>query len=742
MVLLATSVHTKLVVVGLAAVVLALAATMPAASAQPTEPPAVDKVLIFSVPTLTWQTVLDAQPPALSGLLERSAVASLSVRTIGPRTSLGEGYATVGAGNRAAVADDDAATLVIEGAAPGVVVTGLDALEEANEAQGFGTRPGALGDALGRAGRRAGVVANADVTLPGGAGRAHREAALAVMDFGGRVATGSVSPELSVEDPTAPGGRRSDVGATTAAFFDAWDRADVVLVEASDLTRLQVLSPASPESTATAPARRAALARADELLGALLQQVDLERHLVMVVGPSSGGSGGDSLTVAGIAGPGIAAGLATSASTNRAGYVVLSDVAPTALDALGLEVPAAMNGLPMEASPVATGPALFEELATANEIATFRDDATGPFSVAFIVFQLLTYALAAAALTRWPRLRPMVSFLALVTLAQPSLTFLSGLVRYDRLGVVGYVVALFAAGAVLAGAALAVARVGGSRGGRARPLVAPLLLVGLTLVVLVVDVLAGGALQLNTVFGYSPIVAGRFAGYGNLAFALVSMAALVVVTGVWASAGLHREPPVPARGWLVAAAAVLAVVVVADGHPALGADVGGVLALVPAGLVVLVMLSGGRVRPRHVVAIAVAAVAVLVGFAALDLARPAGERTHVGRFAAQILDGGAGVATVLERKLGANLSLLFSSVWALVIPVALFFLVFLVWRRPSVLRQLEAALPGLRALLVGAVVLAVLGGGLNDSGVAVPAMMLGVLLPYVTVLAMALASRP
>jgi hypothetical protein len=192
----------------------------------------------------------------------------------------------------------------------------------------------------------------------------------------------------------------------------------------------------------------------------------------------------------------------------------------------------------------------------------------------------------------------------------------------------------------------------------------------------------------------------------------------------------------------VAAGAVLLVVVVTDGHPALGADVGGVLALVPAGLVMLLLLAGRRVRWTQVVAIGGAAVVALGAFAAIDLARPEEEQTHVGRFAAQVVDGGAGVGTVLERKLGANLSLLFSSVWALVIPVALAFLIFLVWRRPSVLRQLEGAVPGLRALLVGAVVLAVLGGGLNDSGVAVPAMMMGVLLPYVTVLAMDLKTGP
>ena len=82
-----------------------------------------------------------------------------------------------------------------------------------------------------------------------------------------------------------------------------------------------------------------------------------------------------------------------------------------------------------------------------------------------------------------------------------------------------------------------------------------------------------------------------------------------------------------------------------------------------------------------------------------------------------------------------------SSVWALVIPVALALLVLMFRRRRSALRRLVAEVPGLRACLGAALVLAVLGGALNDSGVAVTAMMLAVLLPYVTVLAVDPPSR-
>ncbi|MGI8758498.1 MAG: hypothetical protein ACR2K0_04260, partial [Acidimicrobiales bacterium] len=229
-------------------------------------------------------------------------------------------------------------------------------------------------------------------------------------------------------------------------------------------------------------------------------------------------------------------------------------------------------------------------------------------------------------------------------------------------------------------------------------------------------------------------------GYGNLAFALGAMATVVVVTGTWGAASLRAGGRAPAhrRRTLLAAAAVFAVVIVADGHPSLGTDVGGVLALVPAGVVVLVMLNNVAVRPRHVLVAVAATAGAAAAFAAVDLAQPEAARTHVGRFAAQLLGGDANVGTIIERKIAANLSLLFSSIWALLIPVALAFLVFVVRRRQGILRRLEAQIPGLRAGLVGALVLAVLGGALNDSGVAVPAMMLAVLLPFITFLGLQL----
>ena len=353
-------------------------------------------------------------------------------------------------------------------------------------------------------------------------------------------------------------------------------------------------------------------------------------------------------------------------------------------------------------------------------------------SVAFVVFQVVTYGLAVLALLlRRTGMRAVVAYMALVTLATPSVVFLAALVPYDRLGQVGFVLAVFAASAVLAALA-AVA-------GRRRPPLAPLALVGFTLGVLLLDVVTGGRLQLNTVFGYSPVVAGRFAGFGNLAFGLVAMSAIVVGTGIWGM--VHGRGAEARRRALVVVVALFVVTLVADGHPKLGADGGGVLALVPAFTVVVLLLVGARLSWRRLAIVAAAAVAALALFVAVDLTNPADERTHLGRLASRVLEGEGGLGTVLLRKSEANLNIVTTSIWTYIIPVAVAFLAFLTWRPPGVVRELQDRYPGLRACLVGGLLAGVVGCVLNDSGVAVPAVMLAVVLPYLTVLSMHLPAE-
>ena len=172
--------------------------------------------------------------------------------------------------------------------------------------------------------------------------------------------------------------------------------------------------------------------------------------------------------------------------------------------------------------------------------------------------------------------------------------------------------------------------------------------------------------------------------------------------------------------------------VLTDGAPRFGADLGGVIALVPAFALLAAAASGRRPTWRGVLVAGGATVAVVVVFAAVDLARPPGSRTHLGRFAADLLGGSDG--ETLRRKWDADVALLTrNAATLLVLPVAAGFSVLLaragkVAGTAGFARGLRR-LPLLRAGLWACVVAAGLGLVANDSGVVVPAVMMLLAVP-------------
>ena len=132
---------------------------------------------------------------------------------------------------------------------------------------------------------------------------------------------------------------------------------------------------------------------------------------------------------------------------------------------------------------------------------------------------------------------------------------------------------------------------------------------------------------------------------------------------------------------------VLVLAIVIDGMPFWGSDVGGVLAFVPAVGVTAAVLLGHRVRWRSVAVWGAAAVTVVAVFAALDLSRPADRRTHLGRPRGSRRGSGRRRARDgRDRKLGANFGVITSSVWTAMVPIALGFIVYLLWRAPGHVR--------------------------------------------------------
>jgi hypothetical protein len=93
---------------------------------------------------------------------------------------------------------------------------------------------------------------------------------------------------------------------------------------------------------------------------------------------------------------------------------------------------------------------------------------------------------------------------------------------------------------------------------------------------------------------------------------------------------------------------------------------------------------------------------------------------------------------ILQRKLEANVSILTSTVWTFVIPIALLFVGYLTWRPNRLMRRLNSEHSGFRAFGISGLTLGLLAWAVNDSGVAIPALMLTVALPYTAYLALGL----
>jgi hypothetical protein len=675
------------------------------------------RLLVVSLPAVTWAQLPIAAMPNLRGLLEQSIVADLSVRAVDRHPSLGDAYVTISAGTRAKGSARDGLTEARAGGA--IAVPAFGDIVRHNHHLLFNAHPGALGDALADAGIGRAVIGNADRPTPGAFAVPGRQLANALAASDGTTPDGSVDPKLLRRDPSAPYGVSIDADAYLAAFRRAWTGRAVVLVEDSDLVRLDAARAAGGAGASDATGTRE-LIDFDAVLGRMLASVDASRDAVLVMGPTDP-HGPSQLTVAALRAPGLRPGRAVSSFTRRNGFVSIVDVGPTILDVFHIAAPDSMEGRPL-ARGVAVGSFVARRsfLVDSNREAMFRDQRVTPFTRTFVGFQIALVVLAGFVFTfLGRRARRAIELLALSLLGVLPATYLAGLLPFDRHPVSWYWLFLAGVGLVIGVGSWLVS----ARTGEAPLMVCLAVIAG----VLAVDMVTGAHLQLNTAFGYSPTVGGRFAGIGNLAYSQLAAATLLLACLLAFRIGGRRGA--------VIGSALLVIAILVDGAPMWGSDIGGVLSMVPAYGIAVSGLMGWRIRIRTVLIGLGAALVALVGFTAIDLSRPKAHQTHLGRLVTSTRNEGFHAFwIVIERKLSENLGVLFQSAFTLMLPVVLAGLAYIVWRMPGPVRALRDRSPVLRWGLIAFVVLAALGFALNDSGIAVPGVMVAVLAPVIIVM--------
>ncbi|HVF52997.1 MAG TPA: hypothetical protein VNC78_05245 [Actinomycetota bacterium] len=683
-------------------------------------------VVIFTTPGLTWSDIDRTDPPNLLDIVERGAIGSVSVRTNSSRTTYASGFATIGAGAR--VDGGQTSIGIAEGDTEGSAlhvpsVTEISAL--AHDA-GYGASPGALASATTR---NVLAIGNSDLgPMPDSPFGLGRWAALAAMDGDGEVDRAFVGSDMLQGHDAAPYGVVADRSVYATALTAALElECSVIILDPGDLARADHWLSQSGTDTPGVDLDDAIM-RADALLGDVMAMLDPERDLLLVVSPTSPKWEREPhLGIALALGPTFEQGSALrSASTRRPGIVTLPDVAPTVLAHLGAERPAAMNGRAWVAD---RGSVTIEEAIALDGEAVLVDSMRGPISTWYVVFQVAVYVFGIILLRAKGRLGGMLPDLlgasALSIVALPVSTYAAGLSPWHDDGALGLVASVLVVDAGLVALASLAARGYLSRF---------LILVTATTAVVVVDLLLGANLQLNTVLGYSPIVAGRFAGIGNIGFAVLGVSALLV-----ASILLHFRT---GGRWLAAALAVMTVAVVVDGAPQLGSDVGGILALVPSYGITAILLTGRRPTLKTLALFGLGAIAVLGAFLAVDLARPPEVQTHLARTFDDIQARGIGqLGEIVMRKARANLRVFTSTIWTYFVPPALAAMAYLLSRPEGRWRDLADEYPKLRAGLVGGLVLAIIGFALNDSGIVIPAVILSFLVPLAVLIHLTLEAE-
>ncbi|WP_406284710.1 hypothetical protein [Embleya sp. NBC_00896] len=693
------------------AAVITLSAVPAPASATPARTAATEHVVLLGIPGLTWDDIDPRGTPALAGLSAHATSAAMSVRTVHPRACPVDGWLTTGAGARST----DERTSAKSGepcAAPVPPVIAADgsasvpdmrAIVERNEKFGYNPRFGQLAASVADAGRAVTAVG------PG--------AAYASADASGRVRAAYVPDPAAVDTALIERSALTlvDLGGLTGPGVDRAERLRVVDAQVARIA--------------------AALPPRTQLVVAGLADDTGTPHLraLLVSGPGTK------------AGARFESGYLTATSTRNDGLVQLTDLTPSLLAPLGIDAPSALVGAVYTRVGGPSGTAAVEELrlfdAGAQASRTVRE-----VWYFFTWLTLLPIVLAGLALwlairfgrTGRTRARGMVitgaTRVGVLFGAVPGGSFLVGLVPWERAGDPAWT--LLGLTAAFSAALAAIALLGPWRG---HPYGPAGVVAAATAVILAGDVMVGSPLQLNTLFGLSPLIAGRFYGFGNVAWTIFAMAVLLAVA--WPTGRLilaNRR-----RAAITVLSAVGALAVVADGWPAFGSDFGGVLALIPGLAILGLLLTGTRVSWAKVGLVGLGAVVVIGAIAVLDWLRPAADRSHLGRFVQEIVDGDAG--DTLHRKMMGNLHS-FTTPFTLIIPVVFVLLILAVrnpekWRSPSLARSFEAV-PWFRSTLVACWLTAVVGYAVNDSGIQIPAVALTIAAPLAIAVIAAAEARP
>jgi hypothetical protein len=230
----------------------------------------------------------------------------------------------------------------------------------------------------------------------------------------------------------------------------------------------------------------------------------------------------------------------------------------------------------------------------------------------------------------------------------------------------------------------------------------------LTVAAFTFDAALGAVMQPGSLINSRPIFGLRWYGFGNVTFAGYATAGLFLAGYV-----AHRCLVAGRRATAIAAVGAIGFgIVICEGWPSMGSDFGGVIALTPAVLWLMLALSDVKITWLKLLVIAGSALLAVAVISVLDWLRGPDRRTHLGNFVQRIIDGDA--LDVISRKAVASAETVASivGIGSLLIGVVLWIVMY-----KYVVPRVSSDFTTIRSALIAMLIVAIVGTLLNDGGI-------------------------
>jgi len=687
--------------------------------------PHAGKVVMVVIPATSLQDFASNDLPTLHGLLDVGAVGLMNARTAGSLDyDPGEfsegmytpesGFVTLGAGalalvgfdarkayNRDELADDAPAVKVlhrltlIDPKSSEVVQPYIVSLRHDNIGLGYNLTPGLLGKLIHASGLKTAVVGNSDSNLS-----PHREIVSISMDENGLVDYGNVGESLMLRDASAPLSARTNSTALLSESTRCVKLADFTVIELGDTARLDRARLDMLDSVYQVQHGKI-LKETDRLLGELLSSIDKNTTLVILSPyPSSFAveTTDDSLCPVLVVGPGIGHGLLISGSTRNPGVLSSIDIGPSVLGWLGLSLSPKMVGRQLATTDKGDMHTLLgtEKRITLQNISQSVLSESAFASIVLIgIITALWFMIPIG--SRLRKLLPVVTLW--ITTFAPAMLLLGAFPVGSHAATWTW---LLLVSIVLCGIALLVGR---------KPVPALMFVCLVTSMGLLIDQTTGYPFSKYSVMGYSVMEGARYYGIGNELMGTLIGASMVALGLVLASFRVEERA---IRIVLVIGLIIEAAII---GFPELGANVGGMIAVVFGFGFALAVTSKKPLSPGRILLIVIGVAAAVGLIAVFDTLRGHGHETHLGRAISQIRAGGIGqMILIIVRKMSMNIRLIRGSVWGRLVASYVISLA-IILMSGKLYKRLWPTTIQMRVMLAGTVAGTLAALAFNDSGI-------------------------